>query len=96
MPDRSAVATSVTEMMRCEQGQTYQKEYELDTSQIAPGEYQIQIVAFEPTGVGRQIRHDYVPHAVSFTVYTNNQLDNFEWNSRAWGDHVIPNIREVS
>ena len=94
-PDRSAVATSVTDFMKCDQGESYEKTYELDTSQIAPGEYQFQIVAFEPNGLGKQIRHDYVPHAVSFAIYTNNQLDNFQWNSNAWGDHVIPTILEM-
>ena len=94
--DRVAVATSVTDLFSVKAGKTYRKRFELDTSQIAPGDYQFQIVAFEPAGIGRQIRHDYVPHAVTFTIYTDNQLDNFEWNANAWGNHVLPNSAEIT
>ena len=94
LPDRTAVATSTTSEITTTAGETYQKTYDLDISQIAPGKYIMQIVAFQPTGYGSQVRHDYVPHAVSFSVYTNQQLHNFEWNRRAWGDHVLPTARE--
>ena len=55
----------------------------------------IQIVAFEPSGWGSQTRHDFVPHAVTFEIYTNNQLDNFVWDSNAWGNHVLPEVIEI-
>ena len=93
--DRSAVATTTTRVFAVENGKTYWGKYEIDTSRIAPGSYQMQIVAFEPNGMGQQIRHDYVPHAVSFDIYTDNQLHNFEWSINAWGAQVIPEAKEV-
>ena len=93
--DRSAVATTTTRVFAVENGKTYLGKYEIDTSRIAPGSYQMQIVAFEPNGMGQQIRHDYVPHAVSFDIYTDNQLHNFEWSINAWGAQVIPEAKEV-
>lgn len=62
---------------------------------MAPGDYIMQIVAFEPDNLGNQIRHDYVPKAVGFTIYTKNQLNNFVWNHNAWGHHVIPELKET-
>lgn len=93
--DRTAVATTTSDVILCKKGETYIKNFELDTSQIAPGDYIVQIVAFEPDGTGRQIRHDYVPTAVSFTIYNKDQLHNFEWDHNAWGDHVLPELAEI-
>lgn len=91
--DRVAIATSVTPLFSVKAGEKYKRHFEIDTSQISPGDYQIQIVAFEPDGLGNQIRHDYVPHAVTISIYSENHLDNFEWNSNAWGNHVIKETR---
>lgn len=93
--DRTAVATTTSNVVSCKAGESYQKDFELDISQIAPGDYMMQIVAFEPDGLGKQIRHDYVPLAVSFTIYSENQLHNFEWNHNSWGDHVLPEMKEI-
>ena len=74
---------------------TIEKDFEIDVSQIAPADYIMQIVAFEPDNLGNQIRHDFVPLAVSFTIYNANQLNNFEWNHKAWGNHVLPTATEL-
>ena len=89
-PDRTAVATTTTSDILCNKPGVFEKEIEIDVSQIAPADYIMQIVAFEPDNLGNQIRHDYVPLAVSFTIYNANQLNNFEWNHKAWGAHVLP------
>lgn len=94
-PDRTAVATTTSDCYDCKEGETYTRTFELDTSHLAPADYKIQIVAFEPDNLGAQIRHDYVPDAVMFTIYTVNQLHNFEWNVRAWGNHVIAPLTEI-
>ena len=67
----------------------------LDATQIAPGDYIFQIVAFEPDNIGNQIRHDYVPKAVAFSIYNKDQLHNFVWDSRSWGFHVMPELKEI-
>ena len=95
LSDRTAVATSTSEAFVCEQGKTYSKGFELDTSILAPGDYQIQIVAFEADNDGNQIRHDYIPSAVFFSVYNQNQLHNFVWSRTAWGSIALPTATEI-
>ena len=94
-PDRTPVGTTESKPCVCHAGMEYKKSFELDISHIAPGEYNFQIVAFQPDGLGGQIRHDHVYRAVSFKIYTNNQLNNFEWDSISWGYNVIPELLEV-
>ena len=94
-PDRTPVGTTTSTSFECTEGETYKRSFLLDTTQIAPGDYIFQIVAFEPDNIGNQIRHDYVPKAVGFTIYTKNQLNNFVWNHNAWGHHVIPELKET-
>ena len=94
LPDRTAVATTTSEIYTCEENFVYEKEFVLDTSNLAPAEYKIQIVAFEPNGAGQQSRHDYVANAVDFCIYSKNQLHNFEWAGRAWGYYVLPLLEE--
>ncbi len=94
-PDRNAIATSTSEPIKCETSSVYEKEFEIDTSQIAPYDYIMQIVAFEPDNLGSQVRHDYVPNAVAFTIYNDNQLHNFEWSHTGWGSHALPVAREL-
>lgn len=93
--DRTAVATAVSRLISCDEGETYTRKFDLDTSQIAPGDYIFQIVAFEPNEKGNQVRHDYVPQAVAFSIYSVDQLYNFVWNSIAWGCHVLPDLKEI-
>ena len=93
-PDRAAVATTTLEDKTSNKTGIFEKDIEIDISQLAPADYIMQIVAFEPDNLGNQIRHDYVPLAVSFTVFNANQLNNFEWNHKAWGAHVLPPASE--
>lgn len=94
-PDRTAVATSESYPFKADEGKTYKKNFELDISHIAPGDYIAQIVAFEPDYLGNQIRHDYVSLAVAFSIYTKNQLNNFEWDHNSWGDQVMSHLKEI-
>ena len=94
-PDRTAVATTSSGKYDCKTGEEYKRDFELDTSCLSPGDYIFQIVAFEPDNLGHQIRHDYVPKAVAFSVILKNQLHNFRWNSNAWGYCVIPELKEL-
>lgn len=93
--DRTAVATTTSDTIVSSQPGIFEKDFEIDVSQISPADYIMQIVAFEPDNLGNQIRHDYVPVAVSFTIYNANQLNNFEWNHKAWGNHVLPPATEL-
>ncbi len=95
MPDRAAVATTTSGDIQCNEKGIFEKDFEIDVSQIAPADYIMQIVAFEPDNLGNQIRHDFVPLAVSFTIYNANQLNNFEWSHKAWGHHVLPPATQI-
>lgn len=95
LPDRTAIATTTTGDLLCNKKGIYEKTFEIDISQIAPADYIMQIVAFEPDNLGNQIRHDYVSLAVAFTIYNANQLNNFQWNHKAWGQHVLPPAKEI-
>jgi lipopolysaccharide transport system ATP-binding protein len=94
-PDRNPVATSTAKVGDCEENGSYRKRFALDIAQLAPGDYQIQIVAFQPDRMGGQVRHDYIASAVYFTVYSVNQLHNFEWNAAAWGNQALPDAEEI-
>ncbi len=91
-PDRAAVATTTTNSVNVsEQVGKYNFDIDMDVSQLAPGKYIMQIVAFEPDNLGAQVRHDYVPLALSFEIVPGlHQLHNFIWDTRAWGAHVLP------
>ena len=94
--DRTAVATTTSEILMFDDKENQkQTEFELDISMIAPGDYQMQIVAFEPDNLGNQIRHDYIPQAVLFTIYNREQLDNFVWSTKAWGATVMPKAKII-
>lgn len=89
-PDRSAVATTTTSAGQyAVLGAKNTVSFTLDTSRLAPSDYIMQIVAFEPDNIGFQIRHDFVPLAVSFKIHNNDQLHNFVWDTRAWGNQVL-------
>lgn len=87
-PDRTAVGSSSTASVPVEKGKTLYKEFELHTEHLAPGEYIMDIVAFEPSNMGGQTRHDYVGNAMYFSIYNENQLYNFTWKP-TWGSQVM-------
>ncbi len=95
LPDRTAAATATTGALNVKKSDNeYYYRIEVDTSQLAPGKYIMQIVAFEPDNLGNQIRHDYVPLALSFEVVSSlNQLHNFEWDTRSWGTQALPQAK---
>ena len=92
---KTARAAFTSDKFDLKSDNSYSSSFELDTSHLAPGEYQLQIVAFEPNNIGNQIRHDYVAHAVTIEIFSENQLHNFSWSSKAWGDYVIPPLLNI-
>lgn len=94
LPDRTAIATTTSKPTKNNKNSETTITYILDISQLAPADYIMQIVAFQPDNLGHQIRHDYVPLALNFTIYIDNQLHNFIWDSNAWGYHVLPEPTE--
>ena len=95
LPDRTGIATSCSVREECEENQKYVKRFEIDTSRLAPGDYIINLVAFKPSYLGGQIRHDCVPYALAFGVHNKEQLYNFEWDAYYWGHQVIPEAKEI-
>ncbi len=94
-PDRTAVGSTSTAALPQKIQTGKQTKFELDTSCLAPGNYIMDIVAFEPNGAGQQIRHDYVSQAVAFEVIAGNaaRFYNLNWSLRAWGTQVFPEAK---
>ncbi len=92
--DRTPVATATTAEFEAHPNTVTVKNFDLDTSRIAPGPYIMQIVAFQPNGAGGQARHDFVPLAAAFNIYAKSEFYNFEWVRHAWGDQAMPQLTE--
>ena len=79
----TAVASSFAEPFDTDEGKQYQREYEIDTSGLAPGSYFVRILVYENDGRGI-IQHDYIANALSFDICS----DSF-WNHSVWGQMKI-------
>ena len=92
--DMSAIATSMSERVDTGIGEN-ERSFEIDTSTLAPSKYIFNIIALEPSGAGSQIRHDVVKRAMAFEIVSKNQLHNFVWDTKFWGNCVLPDATEI-
>lgn len=92
--DMSAIATSMSERVDTGIGEN-ERSFEIDTSTLAPSKYILKIIALEPSGAGSQIRHDVVKRAMAFEIVSKNQLHNFVWDTKFWGNCVLPDATEI-
>ena len=94
LQDMTAIATSMSERVDTGIGEN-ERSFEIDMSALAPSKYILKIIALEPSESGSQIRHDVVKRALAFEVVSKNQLHNFEWDSKFWGNCVLPDASEI-
>ena len=87
--DMSAIATSMSGRIDTGVGEN-ERSFEIDTSMLAPSKYILKIIALEPSEAGSQIRHDVIKRAMAFEVVSKNQLHNFVWDTKFWGNCVLP------
>lgn len=92
--DMSAIATSMSGKINTGVGEN-ECTFEIDTSMLAPSKYILKIIALEPSEAGSQIRHDVVKRALAFEVVSKNQLHNFVWDTKYWGNCVLPDAAEL-
>lgn len=92
--DMSAIATSMSGKINTGVGEN-ECTFEIDTSMLAPSKYILKIIALEPSEAGSQIRHDVVKRALAFEVVSKNQLHNFVWDTKYWGNTVLPDAAEI-
>lgn len=92
--DMSAIATSMSGKINTGVGEN-ECTFEIDTSMLAPSKYILKIIALEPSEAGSQIRHDVVKRALAFEVVSKNQLHNFVWDTKYWGNTVLPDAAEL-
>lgn len=92
--DMSAIATSMSGKINTGVGEN-ECTFEIDTSMLAPSRYILKIIALEPSEAGSQIRHDVVKRALAFEVVSKNQLHNFVWDTKYWGNTVLPDAAEL-
>ena len=87
--DGTTIATSHADNLSCKKGVKYKRYFSIDTTHLAPAEYVMKIIVFEPTDINSQIRHDRVVDALFFDIYNRDQLYNFIWDTKFWGHYVI-------
>ena len=92
--DMTAIATSMSEKIDTGVGEN-ECSFEINTSCLAPSKYILKIIALEPSEAGSQIRHDVVKRALAFEVVSKNQLHNFEWDAKFWGNCVLPDAATI-
>ena len=92
--DMTAIATSMSERIDTGVGENVCS-FEINTSCLAPSKYILKIIALEPSEAGSQIRHDVVKRALAFEVVSKNQLHNFEWDAKYWGNCVLPDAATI-
>ena len=92
--DMTAIATSMSERIDTGVGEN-ECSFEINTSCLAPSKYILKIIALEPSEAGSQIRHDVVKRALAFEVVSKNQLHNFEWDAKYWGNCVLPDAATI-
>lgn len=81
-------------MEECGAGDVKQVVFELDSSQIAPGQYTMKVVLFKPNFHGMHEKFDAVVNALGFEVIaTKGQIFGYNWVS-GWGSSVYP-LRSV-
>ena len=95
LQDMSAIATSMSGKIETSVGDN-ECSFEIDTSTLAPSKYILKIIALEPSGAGAQIRHDVVKRALAFEVVSKNQLHNFVWDTKFWGNCALPDATLIS
>ena len=92
--DMTAIATSMSERINTVVGEN-ECSFEINTSSLAPSKYILKIIALEPSEAGSQIRHDVIRRALAFEVVSKNQLHNFEWDAKFWGNCVLPDAATI-
>ena len=94
LQNMTAIATSMSGKIHTGIGEN-DCSFELDTSFLAPSKYILKIIALEPSEAGSQIRHDVARRALAFEVVSKNQLHNFVWDTKYWGNCVLPDAAEL-
>lgn len=85
------IATSVCcNFMSCKAGETYTKEFIMNTDALATGTYRILMAAFEMDDIGGVIDADAVWPALSFDRNKNSSID---WKAKLFGDIDMPPMR---
>lgn len=68
---------------------------EFDSSQIAPGQYNIKVILFQPNQIGQHEKFDAVVNALTFEVIsTKGRFFNYTWVN-GWGCNAYPDLRFV-
>ncbi|MBQ7172538.1 MAG: ATP-binding cassette domain-containing protein [Clostridia bacterium] len=83
-------------LITCEENQQLSVALEADISQLAPGKYYLTPSLYETTDVGTQDFYDHMNNAVIIEILaTENFNENMEWESRWWGNIMLPPLKKV-
>lgn len=65
----------------------------LDTSNLVPGKYCMDLIVNEVNGLGAEVIHDVIRQTVPFEVVATDKFnDNCEWNNAIWGNCFVDSI----
>lgn len=85
----AAVATAVSQPFSTAQAGEQHISLTLDTDALASGTYSADLAVVEPIG-DRQQRHDFLEHAVAFTLEKEELPYRVQWPQRVWGSVRLP------
>lgn len=85
----TAVATAISPPFSTQKAMHQTISLTLSTDALVSGTYSVDLAVVEPIG-DQQLRHDYLEHAVAFTLEKEDLPYRVQWPQRAWGSVRLP------
>lgn len=85
----TAVATAISQPFTTQEAKQQTISLTLSTDALVSGTYSVDLAVVEPIG-DQQLRHDYLEHAVAFTLEKEDLPYRVQWPQRAWGSVRLP------
>lgn len=85
----TAVATAISQPFTAEEAKQQTISLTLSTDALVSGTYSVDLAVVEPIG-DQQLRHDYLEHAVDFTLEKEDLPYRVQWPQSAWGSVRLP------
>lgn len=95
--DNTSVSMLVAHnLIQCEENQTLNLLMEADVSQLPPGKYFLTPSLYGVNEFGAQNFYDHINNAILIEVVTKLDFnENMEWESRWWGNVMLPPMKKV-
>lgn len=87
----TAVGTAISQPFSIAKAENQQISLTLDTENLVSGTYSADLAVVEPIG-DRQQRHDFLEHAIAFTLEKEDLPYRGVWPKRTWGSVHFPDL----